>query len=378
MACGAARERAGSYFIVMELNRFNSMKILAHADRLRMIADGQEPYPIDWHLFPSNVCNHLCTWCAYRAPSPDGHIEQLDFRVLLPKEVLLRGVRDAARTGAVMVHFSGGGEPLINKATPEAMELAQSLGLTVVLSTNGRLLTPEIASLVNHIRVSLNAGTKEQHYLTNHAGEGTSDWETILENIAKAEPHARQDMGLGFVVDHENYQDIYEFCKLAAKLFRKSTDQKQRFVHIRPAFYYDTIQDGHVRSIMRDALALCDRARRDFGDTVDVAAITDKFEGYWTDRTYDRCLAVWTGTTLRATGDFAVCQDRTDLTFGHTPNYKKGASFEDVWHSDEHRRVVSRIHAGADLDQCPRCVWGNRNVLISEVFQKDTIRLDLI
>lgn len=361
-----------------DLNRFNPYKILAYADRLRQIAAGDEPYPVDWHIFSSNVCPHACVWCAYRQPSPDGHIEQVDARVTLPRALLLRAVQDAARTGAVMVHFSGGGEPLINKATPEAMELAQELGLTVVLSTNGRLLTPEIASLVDHIRVSLNAGTAEQHYRTNHNGEGTGDWQTILENIARAEPRAKQDMGLGFVVDAENYREIYTFCELAARLFPRSTTERQRFVHIRPAFYYDAIEDGHVRSIMPDALALCDKARRDFGDVVDIYAITDKFEGYWTPRSYDRCLAVWTGVTLRATGDFAVCQDRTDLTFGHNPSYKKGATFEEVWHSEEHRRVVARIHAGAELDQCPRCVWGSRNVMLDQVFGKDTIRLDLI
>lgn len=364
----------------MDITRFNGFKILAHADRLRQIAAGGEPYPIDWHVFPSNVCNHACVWCAYRQPSPDGHIEQLDkaTRVILPREVLIRAVRDAAQTGAHLIHFSGGGEPLINKATPEAMALAQELGVTVALSTNGRLLTPEIAALVNHIRVSLNAGTAAQHYRTNHAGEGVGDWQTILENIAKAEPHAKQDMGLGFVVDAENYKEIYTFCQVAASLFRKTTSAQQRFVHIRPAFYYDTLEDQHVREIMPDALALCDQARKDFGAHIDVAAITDKFAGYWTPRTYDRCMAVWTGTTLRATGDFAVCQDRTDLTFGHVPSYRKGASFEDVWHSDEHRRVVSRIHAGADLDACPRCVWGNRNEIIENVFVKDVIRLDLV
>jgi sulfatase maturation enzyme AslB (radical SAM superfamily) len=359
----------------MQIDRFNNMKLLAHADRLLAIAAGGEPYPVDWHVYPSNICNHACTWCMFRQNG-----EQFDFRVTLPREVLLRAVRDAARTGARLMHFSGGGEPLINKATPEAMELAQSLGLKVALSTNGRLLTPEIAGLVDYIRVSLNAGTPEQHHATNHGGDPSDkgDWHVILENIAKAAPHARRDFGLGYVVDYENYQDIYAFCSVAARLFGGSnTGERQRFVHIRPGFYYEAEKDAKTRAVMPLAHSLCVDAKRDFGDVIDIYSISEKFDGYWTPRTYDRCLAVWSGTTLRATGDFAVCQDRTDLVWGKSPSYKAGATFEECWHSEERRAVVARIHAGGELDRCPRCVWNNRNYLINAL-GSDSIRLDLV
>jgi len=366
-----------------ELDRFNSDKLLAHPEKLDAIIAGEMPFPIDWHIFPSNKCNHKCVWCMYRQNG-----EQFNFAKILPREVLLRGVRDAARTGANLIHFSGGGEPLINKHTPEAMELAQALGrerpmgrrheLKIALSTNGRLLTPEIARLVDYIRVSLNAGTAEQHTATNHAGEGPGDWHTILENIAKAEPYARQDLGLGFVVDHLNYRDIYAFCEVAAKLFNgRGTHVRQRFVHIRPAFYYDPTDDAATRACMPEALELCDKARRDFEGLVDIHALTDKFDGYWTPRSYTQCRAVLTGTTLRATGDFAVCQDRVDLTFGNVPSYKDGASFEDVWYSDEHRAVIASIYAGAELDTCPRCVWGGRNKRI-DAWERDELRINLV
>ncbi len=352
-------------------NRFQSLKILAYAERsLLPIVRGELPYPLDWHIYPSNICNHMCTWCMFRQNG-----EQFNHPVTLPRELLLRAVRDAARTGAVLIHFSGGGEPLINKVTPEAMELAQSLGLKVALSTNGRLLTPEVARLVDYIRVSLNAGTPEQHHATNHGGDvgDAGDWHIILDRIRTALPERRQDLGLGFVVDYDNWHDILPFCHVAADL---GVD----FVHIRPGFYYDAEKDRRTRAAMPAALKLCDLAKWELREKpMTIFSITEKFEGYWTPRTYHRCRAVLTGICLRATGDFAVCQDRTDLTFGHDPSYKDGAAFEDVWHSDEHRAVVARIHdgAGGELGRCPRCVWNRRNEVI-DALEQDDLRLALI
>lgn len=355
----------------MTYDRFYGDKLLYYRDRLDAIRDGEEPYPLDWHVFPSNVCNHQCVWCMYRQPGPGGEIEQLDYRVQLPRPLLLRAVDEAAATGAVFVHFSGGGEPLINKATPEAMRRARDAGLTVAISTNGRLLTPEVAAIPHHIRVSLNAGTAAQHTATNHAGEAPGDWDAIVANLHAAARARTGDMGLGFVVDHLNYQDIPPFVDLAAEV---GVD----FVHIRPAFYWESELDAQVRAAMPAALALCQAAQaRHAGGRLLIKAITEKFDGFWTPRAYDRCRAVWTGTTLRATGDFAVCQDRTDLVFGRRPSWRDGAPFAEVWHSDERRALVARLHADAELRRCPRCVWNRRNALI-DAHIRDDLRLALV
>lgn len=356
-------------------NRFNSLKILAYADRLRQIAKGEGPmpYPIDWHVYPSNLCNHRCVWCMFRQDMPDGGVgEQFRYRVVLREAQLMRAVEDAARTGAVLMHFSGGGEPLLNKHTLGAMKLAGQKGLAVALSTNGRLLTPEVAHHVDYLRVSLNAGTAQEHWRTNHAGDPDSrgDWELILQAIREAVPHKRGDIGLAFVVDHRNWRDIYPFCQLAAEL---GVD----FVHIRPAFYYDAKEDEMVRACMPQAWALCEAAKSKFGDKVAIFSLRDKFEGYWTPRLYHRCLAVWTGVVLCATGDFAVCQDRTDLRFG-AEWAEGGATFEAVWNSPSHWEVVEKIRQGAELDKCPRCVWNKRNEVIDRVFVRDEMRLKMV
>jgi wyosine [tRNA(Phe)-imidazoG37] synthetase (radical SAM superfamily) len=365
-----------------DYHRFNALKILAYSDRLRRIAAGAwpPPNPIDWHIYASNLCNHACAWCMFRQNG-----EQFDYAVKLPREVLLRAVRDAAAHDAALIHFSGGGEPLLNRFTLEAMTLAQELGaarqaagglpLRVALSTNGSRLSPEVAAQVDYIRVSLNAGTATQHHATNHAGDPRhpGDWARILDNLRASAPHRRQDLGLAFVVDADNYPDIPAFCAIGAEV---GAD----FVHIRPAFWYDEAKDARMRAAMPDVLAVCDRARAELaGHPLKIYAITEKFDGYWSPRTYDRCQAVLTGITLRATGDFSVCQDRTDLTFGH--DYRRGASFAEVWGGEQHRALVASIHAGegGQLDACPRCVWNQRNVILQDVFgDKDVMRLSLV
>lgn len=350
-------------------HRFQSLKILAHYDRLEAITQGEMPYPIEWVVYPSNVCNHQCVWCMFRQNG-----EQFgDNRKVLPRDLLLRFVQDAARLGGTIIQFEGGGEPLINKHTLEALRLANTLGIKTAMSTNGTLLTPEIAACVDYLRISLNAGTAAQHHATNHAGDpnDAGDWGAIIARIRAALPSKRCDVGLAFVIDAENYRDIPAFCELAA-------DLGADFAHLRPAFYYSPEDDAAVRAVMPAALELCQLAQWRLKDhPLKIFALTDKFEGYWTPRTYHACRAVWTGVVLRATGDFAVCKDRTDLTFGAA--YRTGATFEDVWHSAEHKAVVARIHdgAGGELSACPRCVWGGRNLAIDAI-ERDDMRIALV
>lgn len=360
-------------------HRFRSEKFLAYYDRsIAPLLRGEKPYPLDWHIYPSNVCNHACHFCLFIQNG-----EQTNHAVKLPRDVLLKAVTDAARTDARLVHVSGGGEPLLNRHTLEALRLAQELSaarvaagghpLRVALSTNGSHLTPEVAAAVDYLRVSLNAGTAAQHHATNHAGDPRhpGDFERIVANVRAAAPARRGDLGLAFVVEHENYRDIPAFCRLAA-------DVGADFVHIRPGFYYAPELDAAVRGVMAEAHALCERAKAELaGHPLRIFSISEKFEGYWTPRTYSACRAVWTGVTLRATGDFAVCQDRTDLTFGAA--YRHGATFEEVWHGEERAALVARIHdgAGGELAACPRCVWNKRNELI-QVVERDELRLALV
>lgn len=366
----------------MSLHRFRGdLKFALQAGRKGFVdewAAGRYPFPVDWHIYPSNVCNHKCTWCMFRQPAGGAGTPEQDIRVQLRQGLLFRAVNDAAETGAILTHFSGGGEPLLHRETLRAMQTAQEFGLTVALSTNGRLLTPEVAEACDHLRISLNAGTPGQHHKTNHGGDPTDkgDWEIILQNISESAPACRGDVGLGFVVDHENLYDILPFVKVATEVLQP-VNGRQRFVHIRPAFYFDKAKDQQVRAHMPYALKQCEAAREKYGGRgVEIHALTSAFDGFWTPRTYSACKAVLTGICLRATGDFAVCQDRPDLSFG--TGYREGQAFRDIWGSPEHLAVVDRITMHDELNRCPRCVWNGRNEILNDLMYQDHARWAMI
>ena len=284
---------------------------------------------------------------------------------MLKKQTLFKAVREGEEIGVRLFHFSGGGEPLMHPDIYEAIALARKRSVKVAVSTNGYLMTkPDKISLVNHLRISLNAGTAQMHQEIHNTP--TKDFENILTNIKKVvafrRAHKRKfDIGLGFLITPENWMDIYNFCEIASKL-------RVDFVHIRPAYYPDKERNEFLAAIIPNAFALSEKAMHRFKN-IEIFSVKDKFDGYWTSRTYDKCRATPLQAVLTATGEFIVCQD-VFIRFG---DYNKG-NFWKSWDSQEHRKALQAIK----IDRCPRCVENIHNEIIQEVFLKDAVRSELI
>ncbi len=91
-------------------------------------------------------CNNACIHCYINQPSKDAHLEQRELTTEEWKDIL----RQAAELGAFWVRLTGG-EPLLRADFPEIYLQARKLGMKVILFTNARLVTPEIADLLARI-----------------------------------------------------------------------------------------------------------------------------------------------------------------------------------------------------------------------------------
>ncbi len=111
-----------------------------------------------WNL--TRTCNLKCIHC-YTASDAIKYPGEVDF------DTCKRVLEDLADFGVPAVLFSGG-EPLIRKDLFDLATYARSLGLHVVLSTNGTLITPEIAQRFvelkfAYIGISLDSAIPEIH-----------------------------------------------------------------------------------------------------------------------------------------------------------------------------------------------------------------------
>jgi hypothetical protein len=102
----------------------------------------------------------------------------------------------------------------------------------------------------------------------------------------------------------------------------------------------------------------------------------DKFEGFWSPKTYGKCRATPLMAVTSGDGAFLICQDRgisAEENYLRWGNYNT-QTFEDIWYGAEHKAVIEKI----DLPKCPRCVENAYNDVIEHVFMNDSMKVNLI
>jgi 12,18-didecarboxysiroheme deacetylase len=116
-------------------------------------------------------------------------------------------IDDLSAFGAPVLLFSGG-EPCIRPDLVELMHYAKQHGMRVVISTNGTLITPELAAQfaevgLSYVGVSLD-GAKETH---DHFRGFAGSFDRAIEGIRNAKA-AGIKVGLRMTINKMNAQDI--------------------------------------------------------------------------------------------------------------------------------------------------------------------------
>jgi MoaA/NifB/PqqE/SkfB family radical SAM enzyme len=352
-----------------EFNRFQKFKILKHTDRIQAIVDGAIPPPVEWVIYPSNICGYRCGHCIMAK-------EQQDHRDMLSKEAMMKIAPDAKNNGIKTVIFSGGGDPLLNPWTVEAARQCKENGIFTGINNQGYLLDDPTA--FNFIRYSVDAASA-QTYQHIHRVPKEDGWERVNRNIKKHHELRKAgeniEMGLAFLITPLNWHETAQFCEWAQQY-------EPDFIHIRPAYLDGDYLDKEYPGggiLLKDEIVpnLRELSKKLHSQYDNVFFKIDTFEGYWTPKKYTKCRSTPLMAVTSGDGAFLICQDRgimKEENYLRWGNYNK-QSFHDIWWSKEHEDVIASI----DLDRCPRCVENSYNEIIQFGFiDGDNMKLDLI
>ena len=207
---------------------YSDLKAAWHIDRVAQLREGKQIAPVELQFILSDLCNHSCEWCAYRAEKglsteqfvvyENGKRNSNPNR-MIATEKALEILSDAKTLGVKSIIFTGGGEPTVHPDHMTIWSKALDMGFDCALNTNGQLLRDgwrEVLPRFTYVRVSVDAGNAAEHAKTRSISEFV--YPKVIANLTEIAAECRYKgsecvVGSGYVVTPENYINIYEGVK---------------------------------------------------------------------------------------------------------------------------------------------------------------------
>ncbi|MCW3050916.1 MAG: radical protein [Chthonomonadales bacterium] len=164
--------------------------------------------PLAVHLEVVAACNLTCTHCfAGSLPRKERPLTLSEMEALFA---------DMAQMGSFRLGLTGG-EPLLRKDLFDIIDMATDYGLHPCLTTNGLLLTEEIAREFGKRKlVWLNVSLEGASPATNDRVRGSGVFERVVEKLKLLSEHAR--FTLAFTIMKTNAEEIEACAEFAASV----------------------------------------------------------------------------------------------------------------------------------------------------------------
>lgn len=323
----------------MRMREFSSLKILNHICK-------DNPYPVSVEIDPSNICNFNCSWCCFKESKSKSP-------TMIEGKLFLKIVKELAELGIKSITFTGGGEPLMNESTLNAIILAYKKGIKVGLVTNGNLFFGLGANCMKYyefIRISLDAGTDKTYQKVHKAKKG--DFLRTTYNIGTLSLFKKKNhtIGISFLVHPDNYREIYKAAKLSKEL---GVD----YFQIKPIYYLNSVK--HTR-IWLKAKPYIDKALKLSDNKFRVFSMNYRFNDMVkAKRNYKKCRIHNYLTIIGADSKVYLCCPYRGNEKFCLGDLKKN-TFKEIWNSKRRKKVINSI----DMTKCPYCRHNDYNEIL--------------
>ena len=352
---------------------YTPMKIFHYPEKLASLPPGVDTIlpPLHVRLKPTNVCNHNCWYCAYRADNMQlgQDMKKTDF---IPKDKMMEIIGDLIEMKVGAVTFSGGGEPFCYPHLLEAVEkLAVSPVKFAALSNGARVQGQAAEAFAAHgtwLRISIDGWDDESYaeYRRTSVGEFSKVMANI-ENFKKYQGPCY--LGISLIIDRKNWPHIYE---LTARLKGFGVDS----IKLSPCItsnsglenreYHAEIYEETRRQIDRIVNDLHDEEFEIFDS---YHQLDERF-----DKKYTWCPYIQILPVIGADMNVYTCQDKAyNLDCGLLGSLKD-QSFREFWSGS--KETFFQIDPARDCRH--HCCVSHRNELIVNYLQADEGHLPFV
>ena len=348
---------------------YSPFKIVHHLEKIAELREGSQPTPLQVQIIPSNVCNQRCTFCAYRMKDYLSN-EQFQERDILSYEKIIETLECFVDMKIGAVHYTGGGEPLVHPRIYDVFKETISRNLELALVSNGMALNEKICELLGDaswVRISMDAATAPLYGFIRNVSPHTFD--KVLENIKALVKHRRKSIiGVGFVVEHENYKQIYDAAKLFKELGIDNFRISAAFTPMGYEYFTDIFTEA--RELSKKAESLSDQNYTVFN--LFNERVKDVFEG---TQDYDFCPIKDLLAYIGADYNVYTCCTLAYNQRGYIGSIKN-QSFAELWKSPE---KIKKFKDHNPRFHCKHpCMYKGKNEFINYCTMKNPKHINFI
>ena len=354
-------------------NLYSKYKVFHYKEKIDSLpahVDEIKP-PVHIRIKPTNICNHNCSYCAYRSENLQlgcGMVKT-DY---IPRSKILEIMDDIIEMQIKAVTFSGGGEPLCYPHLLDAVKKLVDSPVRFASLTNGSLLKGEIAELFSHhatwIRVSMD-GTDSDSYAKYRQCD-RREFKKVMSNMRSFKQLGGSCyLGVSLIVDDRNVNTIYSFAEQLKELGIDS-------IKFSPCIVSNIAakNNAYHRTIFHTARDQISRALDHLND-----ASFEIYDSYHTldekfAKNYSWCPYCQILPVIGADLNIYSCQDKAYNFEEGMMGTIKDARFKDFWFSD--KKNFFRINPSLVCNH--HCVANSKNKMIIEYLSMNREHLPFV
>lgn len=350
-------------------DEYSPYKIVHHPRLIEQLKNNEQTVPLQVQIIPSNVCNQRCSFCAYRMPDYLSN-QKFNDREILSYEKIIEILDDCVEMGVKAIQYTGGGEPLVHPRIKDIFRETFKRGLDLSLVTNGMALDEELCDILGDaswVRVSVDCASPEIYSFIRNVP--SKMYHKTIENIKTLVKYRRTSViGVGFVVEKENYQEIGEAAKLFKSIGVDNFRISAAFTPMGFAYFNDFMNEAKRQS--KEAESLTDENFTVFNLFND--RVGDTFVGM---QNYNRCPMKDLLTYIGADYNVYTCCTLAYNERGLIGSIKE-QSFKQLWEGEQ---KVKKFESHNPSIHCQHpCMFKGKNDFINYCIRTDAKHINYI